>query len=318
MRDWPLWLAFRCGPPAPDFLPAHAHADAHWFQLWGRGRPVLVDAGTFTYEAGADRDWFRSTCAHSTVRVDGRDQFRLWGAFRSGRLPKVSLRYARERAVEASVVLPGRVRHLRRIERAADAAEVFVHDQLEGKGRHRVESRLVWAPHQTDVEVELLGRRGAVDGGGLGVGAVRRACADHGLGRTNRVGTYGVHGVPASLRKSPDGAGLERSIALPRSGFDTSVRYVESVDAATRFTSKNCRVLHDGQGDLMVDIAREPAGELHGSYREGLANLDCMRALLAAQGFFSAHGSVFDRDGHLLDRQRAVDLSRRRTWPKSR
>jgi hypothetical protein len=118
---------------------------------------VLVDAGTYTYEAGVDRDWFRSTRAHSTVRVDGRDQFRLWGAFRSGRLPKVSLRYARERAVEASVVLPGRVRHVRRIEWDPEAAEVFVHDQLEGKGRHRVESRLVWAPQQSDVEVELLG-----------------------------------------------------------------------------------------------------------------------------------------------------------------
>ena len=157
VRDGPLWLAFRCGPPAPAFLPAHAHADALSFQLWWHGSPVLVDAGTFTYEAGSDRDWFRSTRAHSTIRVDGRDQFRLWAAFRSGRLPKVSLRYARERAVEASVVLPGRIRHVRRIEWDPEAGEVFVHDRLEGKGRHRVESRLLWAPQPTDVEVELLG-----------------------------------------------------------------------------------------------------------------------------------------------------------------
>jgi hypothetical protein len=46
---------------------------------------------------------------------------------------------------------------VRRIEWDPEAAEVFVHDQLEGRGRHRVESRLVWAPRQTDVEVELLG-----------------------------------------------------------------------------------------------------------------------------------------------------------------
>jgi hypothetical protein len=154
-RDGPLWLAFRCGPAAPAFLPAHAHADALSFQLWWRGRPVLVDPGTFTYEPGADRDWFRSTRAHSTVCVDRRNQFRLWGAFRSGPLPKVSLRYARERAVEASVVLPGRVRHVRRIEWAD--GEVLVYDQLEGKGRHRVESRLVWAPDRPEVELELLG-----------------------------------------------------------------------------------------------------------------------------------------------------------------
>ena len=155
VREGPLWLAFRCGPPSPEFLPAHAHADALSFQLWWRGRPVLVDPGTFTYEPGADRDWFRSTRAHSTVAVDGRNQFRLWGAFRSGALPKVSLRYAREQAVEASVVLRGRVRHVRRIEWSGN--DVFVVDQLEGKGRHRVESRLVWAPGPPVVEFALHG-----------------------------------------------------------------------------------------------------------------------------------------------------------------
>ena len=155
VREGPLWLAFRCGPASPDFLPAHAHADALSFQLWWRGRPVLVDPGTFTYEPGAERDWFRSTRAHSTVAVDGRDQFRLWGAFRSGALPKVSLRYARDQAVEASVVLRGRVRHVRRIEWSGN--DVFVVDQLEGKGRHRVESRLVWAPGPPAVEFALHG-----------------------------------------------------------------------------------------------------------------------------------------------------------------
>ncbi|MEP6893749.1 MAG: heparinase II/III family protein, partial [Gaiellaceae bacterium] len=123
--------------------------------LWWRGRPVVVDPGTYTYERGPDRDWFRSTRARSTVTVDDRDQFRLWGAFRSGPLPNVSLRYARDGAVEASVVLHGRVRHVRRIEWSAN--DVFVVDQLEGKGRHRVASRLVWAPGPPAVEFALHG-----------------------------------------------------------------------------------------------------------------------------------------------------------------
>ena len=163
VREGGLWLAFRCGPASPPFLPAHAHADALSFQLWWQGRPVVVDPGTYTYEPGAERDWFRSTHAHSTLTVDGGDQFRLWGAFRSGPLPKVSLRYAREGAVEASVVLPGRVRHVRRLEwSVADAVEVTVHDALEGKGRHRVATRLVWAERPGDVELDVIG------GGDLG------------------------------------------------------------------------------------------------------------------------------------------------------
>jgi hypothetical protein len=155
VRDGDLWLAFRCGASSPAFLPAHAHADALSFQLWWRGHPVVVDPGTYTYEPGADRDWFRGTRAHSTVTVDGRDQFRLWGAFRSGPLPKVSLRYARDGAIEASVRLPGRVRHVRRIE--WEGGEVRVLDELEGKGRHRIESRILWAPERAEVELELLG-----------------------------------------------------------------------------------------------------------------------------------------------------------------
>jgi hypothetical protein len=161
VREGPLWLAFRCGPPSPAFLPAHAHADALSFQLWWRGRPVVVDPGTYTYEPGADRDWFRSTRAHSTLTVDGRDQFKLWGAFRSGPLPKVALRYARERAIEASIVLPRRIRHVRRIE--WDDSEIRVEDRLEGKHRHRIESRLVLAPDPPPLEVAVHGGELTVD-----------------------------------------------------------------------------------------------------------------------------------------------------------
>lgn len=143
VRDGKLWLAFRCGQAAPAFLPPHAHADALSFQLWWDGRAVFADPGAYTYEPGADRNLFRGTASHSTVVVDGRDQFRLWGAFRSGPLPEVNLRYAREAALEASVLLPGRIRHIRRIE--WDGGRVVVLDQLEGKGKHLVESRLLWA-----------------------------------------------------------------------------------------------------------------------------------------------------------------------------
>src|SRR5262249_34589287 len=85
-----LALAFDCGPAAPAFLPAHAHADGLSSQLWLRGEPLVLDPGMPTYEAGAERDFFRSTQAHSTVAVGG-SQFESWGAFRSGPLPRVEL-----------------------------------------------------------------------------------------------------------------------------------------------------------------------------------------------------------------------------------
>jgi hypothetical protein len=163
VREGPLWLALRCGPSAPRFLPAHAHADALSIQVWWRGRPLLVDPGSSTYEPGPERDWERSTHAHSTLVVDGRDQFRTWGAFRSGRLPVVKLLYARERALEATVALPSRKRQTRRVEWDADAGEVSVHDRVDGRGRHRIESRLVWAPVSPPFELEAFGHSGRRD-----------------------------------------------------------------------------------------------------------------------------------------------------------
>lgn len=157
VREGPLWLAVRCGPSAPDFLPPHAHADALSLQLWWDGRPLLVDPGTSTYEPGQVRDEERGTRAHSTVTLDGRDQFRLWGAFRSGPMPDVHLRYVRPGAVEASVRLSGGVRHIRRVEWDAEAAEVLILDALEGDGTHLVESRLCWAPIATAFELEAIG-----------------------------------------------------------------------------------------------------------------------------------------------------------------
>ena len=138
-----IWLAFDCGVPSPPFLPAHAHADALSFQLWVDGSPVVVDPGTYTYEPGADRDWFRGTRAHSTVAVDG-DQFELWGAFRSGPLPQVELLEATETELVAAVTGPTGVRHVRRL-RLGDG-ELVVEDRLEGEGRRTIESSLQFAP----------------------------------------------------------------------------------------------------------------------------------------------------------------------------
>lgn len=123
-----LALAFDCGPVSPAFLPAHAHADALSFQLWLRGEPVVVDPGMPTYQPGAERDFFRSTEAHSTVAVGG-SQFESWGAFRSGPLPCVELLQAGE------AVLAGRVRtahgeHLRTIR--IEPEEVVVEDESSG------------------------------------------------------------------------------------------------------------------------------------------------------------------------------------------
>jgi hypothetical protein len=52
----------------------HSHLDALSVNIFGAGMTVFPDSGLFTYEPGADFDYFHGTAAHNTVLVDGRDQ----------------------------------------------------------------------------------------------------------------------------------------------------------------------------------------------------------------------------------------------------
>jgi uncharacterized heparinase superfamily protein len=77
------------GRVCPDYLPAHAHADMFSYELTIGGQPVIVDSGVFEYAEGEWRTWFRSTAAHNTVEIDGRDQSEMWGSFRVGHRARV-------------------------------------------------------------------------------------------------------------------------------------------------------------------------------------------------------------------------------------
>ena len=65
-----LHAVFDHGPLGYLSIAAHGHADALSLWLAVDGQPVLVDPGTYRYQAGgAWRTWFRSTQAHNTLTV---------------------------------------------------------------------------------------------------------------------------------------------------------------------------------------------------------------------------------------------------------
>ena len=69
------WVLFRAGPLALEGVAGHGHYDQLSFELWLNGRPLLIDPGWFRYESEPDAfKYFKSTAAHNTVVVDGRDQ----------------------------------------------------------------------------------------------------------------------------------------------------------------------------------------------------------------------------------------------------
>jgi hypothetical protein len=65
-----------------DYIPGHAHADIFHFEFEYKGEPLFVDTGVSSYEDNQYRRFERSTSAHNTVEVGGRDQSEMWGAFR--------------------------------------------------------------------------------------------------------------------------------------------------------------------------------------------------------------------------------------------
>ena len=79
------YLIVDCGKICPDYLPPHAHADTLSYELSIGNERIIIDSGVYEYTSGKWRDFYRSTCAHNTVVVDGLNQSDVWGSFRAGR-----------------------------------------------------------------------------------------------------------------------------------------------------------------------------------------------------------------------------------------
>jgi uncharacterized heparinase superfamily protein len=140
------------GPPCPDELPAHAHADTFSCLVHVDGAPLLVDTGISTYAAGARRRYERSTAAHNTVGVDAADSTEVWGVFRAARRARVRDVVT---GIDGGVVtieachdgfrrLPGRPCHRRRWSLAETGLRVD--DLVTGHGQHSVVARWHLAP----------------------------------------------------------------------------------------------------------------------------------------------------------------------------
>ncbi|WP_224746599.1 alginate lyase family protein [Mucilaginibacter rigui] len=79
------------GAVGPSYQPGHGHSDALSFVLYSKGLPIVVDAGTSTYQIGEKRNYERSTNAHNTVEVEDTNQSEVWGGFRVGRRAQVTI-----------------------------------------------------------------------------------------------------------------------------------------------------------------------------------------------------------------------------------
>ncbi len=129
---------FDAAPIGPSYQPGHAHADTLSFELSHRGRRLLVNSGTSTYERSAERQHQRGTAAHNTIRLDWRDSSEVWAAFRVGRRARpLAVSTDNHTWAEGAHDGYGPVIHRRQLELLPE--HLTVTDSIEGSGRHNLE-----------------------------------------------------------------------------------------------------------------------------------------------------------------------------------
>jgi len=146
-RDEQFSILFDTGPLGIPPGCGHGHADGLSFLLWHKGQAVVVDPGTGLYNGSPLwRNYFRSTAAHNTVRIDGKDQVRPLDTFRWAELlrikrqdPKIGDSW---RILRGALDWGGGVIHHRFIIHLLGCG-VLVVDHIDGSGEHDLD----WSIH---------------------------------------------------------------------------------------------------------------------------------------------------------------------------
>ena len=160
-RDLPeIWCRCDGGPHGYLSIAAHAHADALSVEVRYGGVDILADPGTYCYHGEPPwRSYFRSTIAHNTAELDGRNQSAEGGPFmwiRHAQAREVQViddgdiaRWTAEHDGYASLDAPARHRRSVLLDRASRIVDIA--DEIEG-GDHDLRLAFHFGP---DVQAEL-------------------------------------------------------------------------------------------------------------------------------------------------------------------
>lgn len=122
------------GNVTATYQPGHTHADTFNYELRIDGNPFIVDTGISTYNKTVRRQYERSTAAHNTVTIDGRDSSEVWGGFRVGSRARVTVLEDTSNQVKASHNGFGKAQMHTRAFRI-DAEGFTISDEVTGKSQ---------------------------------------------------------------------------------------------------------------------------------------------------------------------------------------
>jgi hypothetical protein len=143
MTSGPVHIVIDAGPFGP-WSSGHSHSDTLSFTVRVGDEDVLIDPGTYTYVGDpVERDRFRGSAAHNTIRIDGRDQAIPAGPFGWKDQPRVKINAwsstAEEDSLDAECTYAG-FTHRRRFRFQKATATLSIHDEITGPpGEHDIE-----------------------------------------------------------------------------------------------------------------------------------------------------------------------------------
>lgn len=152
-EPYPQQMIIDAGPQGTG-NSGHGHADALSIRYSLNGCRFLIDSGTYCYVSeGGDRNRFRGTAAHNTLRVDELDQAISEGPFAWSSIPDVKAeRWLNARTFDFFVGcqngykrLPDPVLHRRYVFHLKGGLW-FIQDSAEGQGKHILETFWHFAP----------------------------------------------------------------------------------------------------------------------------------------------------------------------------
>ncbi len=298
-------LVVDCGPMGTQ-SGGHGHADALSLTLTSQGHDLLLDPGTCSYAAeGGERNLFRGTAMHNTLRVDGLDQAEPGTAFSwRGRTQSTVARWIQgkhfdllEATHDGYLRLPQPVTHRRWVLSLRNGM-YLVRDRAEGPGEHKLEVSWHLGHEMQLVEEGVFRVRGASHGLAL-ILPVGHGWAQE-VSKQSWSPVYGQKAPMTVLTFSkmaepPDGVcvllvTLEEALRSPGTFAQIGKKRTDSVVSAYRFT---------GEGEELLFCFGE-AGKI---WREGAVSSDaefvcwCRRQKSAAQRLILVNGSHADVDG---------------------
>ena len=147
-----FWLAC-LGKPMGMITAGHSHAAPLSFEMAVDGVPILVDPGTYSYQANLPwRDFFRGPSSHNVLEIEDAERLVPDGPFNWKNKDLLhALPFAADSADRLEMGYAGRDQSGRayshtRIFSCLSQTEVRIEDRIEGSGSHRMRLRLQFDP----------------------------------------------------------------------------------------------------------------------------------------------------------------------------